>query len=198
MGAEDEAKGLTSIVIQMNDADAKRFVDLWKQVSSCEVACKLVQVDACSLNEYQQRVFNAFARHCPDKAYTGNALDIDTLMAAIEAKTPRPDASHASLEVAAENWFKCYGDPMGGSRTRWHVTRDYREEDRLWDTMARTPRFLEKAEGIMAERHELKVAANKAVLSSSGSKRVNVLLELAKAEEGRIQDLDGHDEDTKV
>jgi hypothetical protein len=189
---------IMSVVIQMNEAEARRFVDLWEKANSCAVKCQLVQVDACSLNEYQQRIFSAFTRHCPDKVYTGNAIDVDTLMATIEARVPREDSVAASVEIAADAWFKCYGDPQGGPRTRWHITRDYREEDRLWDALARSPRFLERAEHIMALRHDLKVAANRASMSSSQGKRIDVLMEQAKQEELRIKGLEGHDEDTEV
>lgn len=40
----------------------------------------------CIADEYQKRIRAAFARHCPERPYTGSPLDVDTLMAYLEVR----------------------------------------------------------------------------------------------------------------
>jgi len=44
------------------------------------------ETSECAAEEYRKRIFAAFCRYCPDRKYTGTALDFDTLIAVLEVR----------------------------------------------------------------------------------------------------------------
>lgn len=94
----DEPKSPESVLvtIQVPPEKAERVIRALERVACTDFA-------DCLVDEYRQRVKAAFARYCPEKPYTGTALDLDTLFAVIEVraaswirarrKEDHPDAS---------------------------------------------------------------------------------------------------------
>lgn len=51
------------------------------------ISCR--DIRDCIADEYRKRVYDAFVRLCPDRAYTSTPLDFDTLLAYLEARIAR-------------------------------------------------------------------------------------------------------------
>lgn len=77
----DEPKSPESVpvTIQVPPEKAERVIRALERVACTDFA-------ECLVDEYRQRVRAAFARYCPEKPYTGTALDLDTLFAVIEVR----------------------------------------------------------------------------------------------------------------
>jgi hypothetical protein len=136
------------VIFHLGGDEARALMDAVAQAQrqrACANHANLAN-DACLLKEYQQRVCNLFVRVCPDRPFTGTFIDIDTMQAIIESRLPRVGSAQIrSLRDIGMRWFQAYGDPRGGSNTRWHATRDYRPDDALYDSLADMPWFQEAA-----------------------------------------------------
>lgn len=67
------------VTIQVPPEKAERVIRALERAACTDFA-------ECLVDEYRGRVKAAFARYCPDKPYTGTALDLDTIFAVIEVR----------------------------------------------------------------------------------------------------------------